>query len=1280
MPAFQRDPHRFLCQGVCLTAAPDTMPQGKWPLLQNIRAYQAGTIAPRFGMSQRYTTGASTPVHSLARLLDPTGIPVSPSLVLAGVGSTLYAGPDAPGVLSSVFTGFSGHPLSILSLQPPASPTPWFYVTDSAVMRKINADHTVYTIGTDSPTQEPDVEVFDLGINAIAVFDSGLSGWESVGDAVLGGIGGAFPRVDTTIDQIYFDGSTPGNASIVPVVLEQIGEGMLILADGADTIAVSQITIAVATTTIAGIIYDSGTSGDCTIQPTASLGTGQLFNPYQPSSTEFGGIASANAEVQSIISRTVPLGRGGVPNPGFFDASADKPKSLLHQVDFPVNCLVKLNGSETVRILSVATGHDGVQSFRCSTAGTFHVGDTIEGVAGFRAFVPHAYTPGTTLSDLAATTVITPPDPNPPGSSDITTATATAGIISPVDDYNLAQITVGGAQRPILGQDDLHLAIRVSVLPYVKTVRVYFDVDPSDTHDFTQNYYFFEWGANDLITATQTVNTAPVAPIPTGPAITGPTVLKTTVEPLPFGGSIEKGGTILQPPVIPVSSDPLGLGNEQWLDLRCKISQLIHVGTETSKTLADVKRVEILVSMESPVITDGDGTHGTAISVKYDSLYISGGFGPDTGGNPNPYFYRYSYRSSKTGVISNPAPATKRPVRPRRQRVTLTPEVSSDPQIDLVDWWRMGGILVRETYIGTGFNSDGVFYDDVGDDAVVDGPTVVNDNFRPWPTTDTPKQGTCAIAGNAIRWLSGDHFALNWAEGSTIVVNNRVYTLAQPPLSTTLILLTTNAGVGSPANFAVPNATLMGMELPVLFGGPIGGTVFTFACGDPLNPGALYWTKPNLPDMASDRNSLLVCTPSEPLQNGVMDDGLPYVFSTDHLYVLEPTFSAPNSFRAQITPCGRGLWCRHGLTITPQGIAFIAKDGIYLTKGGAPAVSLTDADLYPLFPHDGKPGSPVSIYAPPDMTQTDRLRLTYCDGWLYFDYLDTTGNGRTLAFRLEDQSWWPDVVTPGVSARFWASGLAAHDLLIGGATGKVYHPSGISDAGSEIVCEAQIVHNQGDPRLQKIYRDCAIQVSATGAVSAAFSGNNGQVTFAVVALTPILGVRDTIYTDFNPTSMDAYAENITCTFSFTPQEEPSVEMPFPRPIWYWYDIGFQAQGELSTNWLSGPTTHGLPGFQQVPLILIAYRSDDTVTFNVIIDGTLYQYPLPSTGGVYAKKFIRLASVKGLTYQYGIQAPAQAAFLLFDQDCEIWVQPWGTSGGYQHMKPFSGASAGVLGVR
>ncbi len=107
--------------------------------------------------------------------------------------------------------------------------------------------------------------------------------------------------------------------------------------------------------------------------------------------------------------------------------------------------------------------------------------------------------------------------------------------------------------------------------------------------------------------------------------------------------------------------------------------------------------------------------------------------------------------------------------------------------------------------------------------------------------------------------------------------------------------------------------------------------------------------------------------------------------------------------------------------------------------------------------------------------------------------------------------------------------------------------------------------------------------------------------------------------------------------------------------------------ELATSGWSGFTTHGFRGWQGASYAWVAYLSTAACTFTVIIDGVQYNYSLPSTGGIYQKTFLWLQTVKGMTFQYGLQSSAPC--LLFDDDTEVYVTPFGRNG-YNQVRPFA----------
>ena len=1248
MAAFTRAQRRMVCLGVQLTRAQDNCDPGKFPILQNVRSYVGGELQARQGLLSKGSVSGSA-IHSLIQVDDPTPFAGTTPKRYIGAGSVLYAGPSN-GPWPSIDTGYSGNPLSFCTATPPQSPQPWLYVADASRQRKVNSNGTLVPIGIAAPLTAPTAVLDDLGVNVVQQF-AGSVPWQSVGTVTSPIVFTSGGRINTTVSQVIYDSGTSGNCSIAPASIEGFDDGIILTLNGSERIACQEVTIAVATTTIAAILYDAGSTGLCTIQPAASLGVGQIEEPsifaYQARST---GRPSSLGQVKGVA---IPKGTAGTPQ----GPNTTQPVPRIRQVDFPVNALVTL-GSETVRILSVALGPDGVQSFRCTTVSTHSVGEALVGVSAFRAFTLSTASAGQSLVDGSLRNTITPP----PVATGATTSVAVGGVqtTGSFPAQNLALIN----GRSTLPGDDIHCSIRVDQLPAITAVRIYFNIDATNI-DYTENYFFFEWGANDIIAAIQAQNAAGVSTLQTVRVTTvtnqqlNQAISTSSSHTAPGGGGGSgtggAAGSGTAQTAVPAN---LGLGNNQWVDLRCKVSDLIQVGTDTSRTLANVNGCEIIVAVD----------WNQVVTIDYDALWISGGYEPDVGAVGNPYVWCARYRSSTTGAISNPSPAVLGGVVARRQQVFLNVAASGDAQADLVDWFRLGGALTTWTYVGT--SPSGVQFADVYSDSAISGGQALSfENFQPWPTSDLSRAGTCNVAGSAVQWVSGPQFNTAWAPGSIIIINGRTCTLYAQPSSATRLIVNENAGSGSAVPFTMPAPTLLSQAFATWFGGAIGGATFYFSCGDTINPGYVHWTNGNDSETSSDKNTLEVTTAAEPLQNGFLYDGVPYVFSTENLYVLEPafssyenelTFGSQTPFRPLVTPCGRGLWTRWALAVAPEGVYFLAKDGIYLTTGGGVAVSITDADLYPLFPHDGVAAVTTNGYVPPDMTQPTKLRLAYVQGWLYFDYVDTNGASRTLRYWPVDKSWWPDVYTPGVGCRLATTGVDERVELLGGTDGTLYTmDGGATDNGTAIAAHVQFTENQGDARREKLYRDAMLDADLGGGTAVVTLGvTNNTTTLPPQTIGPSSGRGENFIN--SATQIGTFGLNLTVDVTWNPVAVGS-------PVFYLWDVAYQMTPELATSWLSGPTTHGLSGFQQVYQALIAYRSFGVVTYSLVVDGVAYSYNLPSTAGQYQKQVVILQAVKGLTFQHGMQGAA--GFQLFDADCEAWIQAWSAPGGYQKLKVF-----------
>lgn len=1088
MADFQKATERFFFTGVSCFPA-DALADGKLPYVKNVRVYKDGAIDVRSGLETRQTVGAA--VHSLDRLNDPTtfngGVP---AVRIIGAGGNLYVGVPSnggPGVLDG---GYSGNPLTLFSAQPPNSPRPWEYVADSNQYRKFLTDQGAVAVGLAQPgpiTSEPQPAMQVQHISAADIMTT--TAWVAAGVVASGvGIG---DRISTTIGQILYDSGDTGYASIVPASMDNITTGMLVTVGPTpggpfENALITELLIPVTPTEVEAIVYDAGNTGLCTVQPKGSLGVGQLEAPsvavYQ---------ARAIREAYDRLAPKKRLKAMQYLSDAFLPelTDGDAPTRRIRQVDFPVNCLIVMGG-ETVRILSVAVGPDGVQSFRCSTSGTVGSGDSIVGVASFRCFLSSTWGPGTALLRQQYFNTLTYPMP-----LDEDTQVVMTGGIQGFSNNDLSLFSNGQA---VLPDDELHVAVNIDRLEEVVSVRVYIDVN-SGPSKFLENYYFHEWRASDIISAIQSTNAANVTPlvdarrtVVANAQLDMLNSVKAYRAKIDFAtGAADQLIAKLQrmQPANTAVSTQLALGNNQWVDLRVKIATLTRVGTDPTRTLANADGFEILVACQAPQ----PGFQPNPISVKYSDLQIYGGGGVDVGEVGDPIVYCYRYRSSATGAVSNPSPPSRGGVIPRRQDVQVVATPSGDPQVDKIDWFRFGGALTRYTYIGTSPNSADPFTDKYMDSAIGGGPTLSYDEFQPWPLADLPHTGTCNVAGTAVEWVSGDQFDQGWAAGSVILINGRATTLYASPSSATKLHVVDSVGAGANVQFSLPSPTLLSQPLEVVWGDYQG---LWFACGDRINPGSLYWTNGNNIEALSDANVLLATTPSEPLMAGCMYNTFPFVASSEQLYEILVNKSDPVApVRVVRTPCGRGFWTKWAYAVAPEGIYFLAADGIALSQGGAPAKIITTPDLRDIFPKDGQPGRSTNGIPAPDMTVITQLRLSYISGWLYFDYLGLDGHNYSLIFETSVGRFFLDTsAATSLTVRLEEPGAGVYNQIVGGGDGRVfqYEQAALSDAGAPIAWKVSSRWiDGGNPRIIKQFGDIGVSLNN--------GGNATGVTVQIVA-------------------------------------------------------------------------------------------------------------------------------------------------------------------------------------
>lgn len=328
------------CTGVDLVNPVDRMPPGAFPYLNNVRVIEEGRLESRPGYTAFSAPATATKLlHSIRRLNDQDAT-IAPSgyTYIVGNGTTLMSGIES--ALLQIDAGYSGNPLSLLTFRPDQSPQSWMYVYDSNKLVKVNAAGTIRPTGVAPPTVAPDIE-YGAPASASVVRGQSASGWG------VSGASSGISAVDRTagiaftVASILYNSGTTGWCCISPSAgdLYWAGERMkIILSGGPEEVLVREMHPAITTTTLAGIKYDSGTTGLCSL----------VF--------------------------------------------ANPPDGLDR------NSLINING-EIVRVLAVVLSPDGTTySVRCSATSTHAAGDAVAGVISWYCYTTGTHAAAETIT------------------------------------------------------------------------------------------------------------------------------------------------------------------------------------------------------------------------------------------------------------------------------------------------------------------------------------------------------------------------------------------------------------------------------------------------------------------------------------------------------------------------------------------------------------------------------------------------------------------------------------------------------------------------------------------------------------------------------------------------------------------------------------------------------------------------------------------------------------------------------------------------------------------
>jgi len=1035
---FQRSPKagKFLYTGVDLHHPADMMPPARAPFLLNVSPnIVEGALQARPGMTIDAVVNAGNTIHSIKRVNDLVPGAVNPFARFIGSAGNLYEG--QAGSYPMIDSGYSGNPLSLVPYRPPQSPETWLYVFDSIKKQKYKCDGvTKFNIGIAVPNTPPTTVLANAPAYTIVQDATASGSWTATGDAGAPSTANRVPGGITTLATVFDTGST-GWCDVAlqgsTTGYSWLSLGMRIEVDS-ESVTVEQVFQVTSTTVIAAVIYDSGSTGPCTVAVT-------------------------------------------------------KPQQAMVR-----NQMISVAGNY-MRVLSVTAGPDGSYSFRTSAPATISTGQTITFLPGFRCYFTTNHVGGASVSGTANTSALT-----------FSTGAGQVALSGLSLDLSVATGTplVGSPfTQSLTGEDYMTIGFQCDNPLNLVEIHFVLDVDAS-TNDFTRNYYYYIARQGDF------------TPILLGSSATIPALLTqiSTDVADTYNATSQATTSVQSPypvaPILETNPSPdinsqMPTGKTSWFQAMFKINDLVRVGDDQSVNLQNVKAVAI------QFILTGN------CNVAWGSWWVGGGYGPDAnfnsyGNQGLPIQYRYRYRSSQTGAISDVSPATRNGDLPRRQQISVSVTASGDSQVDLIDIERFGGSHADWRMVFTVPNTTGT-YADLTTEAQARGSQPLDlKQYVPFPVTDKPRSGTCNVIGTRVVQQSGDAFNLSWIRGVEIIVNNQTYTLYAPPISSNTLETNENIGYLLGVNFKIPEATIAGANLPYAWESK--GNDVIMACGDVYNPGYLYFTNRGNPDSAADSGYIEVTSPSEPLIGGGHYEGADYAFTTEGVYRVEPTQGGVNPFASYKLSLTYGLAGPWAFTVDAPFIFYVATDGgIYMFNPAGQSQRISN-DLYPLFPFEGRPGQPyniaylqpatVSVFFPPNFSLSQYMRLEFVNNQIFFDYVDTTSTYHTFRYDMEQKGWIPYFYNPQIVMRYQEEGVQNPQTLLGSATGNLYFVSAsLLDGASTIEClVATPADDQGDSRMIKQYGDVMIDFQGNIKVQTYFKQFEVSPSSTMVAFGP----------------------------------------------------------------------------------------------------------------------------------------------------------------------------------
>lgn len=1091
---------RFDLSGLDLVHPVDQIPNGRVPFAQNVRRYVKGAIKGRNLLTGALYTLAAA-VHSLKRLNDET--PAGPSSgysIINGAGTRISVWNTTSGVVD-VADGLSGNPVSIIPFRPNASVRPFGYVADSAAMGQVTL-HTEYLISGDS------VDFVSNGMLKVASTPVGTCWKMGIAEPPLApivsttnsSVTSTGTLLATTVPWNNYLGANPsygftqtdaytGQPGAVPPF-----DGTAPFVVNVENASFITITSLTGTATING-----GSKTPTSLGPSTGLATNPGHYIMQK------GTGTTPPAAATVVVGAFTDGSGNVIPAGVAPLFIPAVVDVGGSIGTP-NAITVPFGAVSFQIGINSTGNtysSNSGSFAIEVTVTTNALPTVTSILGTLSLSYWGDSP--TSGAVGGYIWRNPDDPSGSGPTrSISNAVGTATGNSFIFD---ATFTAGNPGLPGIGNGTVPMewttltpeSVASGETPvFPSPITATYPTNTSYTNfNFVLygNLYFPAAGLYTLVLINHDDAMWGIQGL-------GSDILFVSAT---ASGTGEGSGTSLS-----TSGQTITVVNGY---------PLIPRETYTHGSAGDYARTTVVLNVLSPGIYPieidydfwGTGNPSGAIG---RILLLQASATP--GGSPTiipplpssvrqEVQYRYCYRSSATGATSNPSPESTAETVPVTAN-TITSIWSPDPQVDFVDYYRIDSTTSEFTYVATGPNDNlgGSGTNTPISDSLTDielGTQLLSfDNFEPFPSIDLPQKGICNVSGGVITWVSGGAiggsstgFNIRWLAGTEILIGSPTslaYTFISRPTSTTSVTI---PGVpdGTDQVYEIPEPILAAQPLPYMWG-PTDNINYVFAVGDPLRPGTLYWCQGSNLDAAPDTNQQDVTDPAESLVNGAMAGGQGVLFSIKRAWIIAPNFynayatatgTVGSTWSLNETAITRGLFMPRCLAISGGGdIFFRVDDGIHISTGGQASQSITDEDIYPLFPHEVNgeisPPSAVTIAGytiyPPDDSLPEQQRFSIDKAFLYYYYIGIDANPHTLVFDLAAKGWVWDVYQWPATASSPGEGLSVQGTLVGCNDGSVRQ---FSATGTEVATAVLLTpaFDKGDTRATAKFGDLYIE-------------------------------------------------------------------------------------------------------------------------------------------------------------------------------------------------------------